>query len=144
MLQGILAIAGWFTRGGAIASLLTWFGVKFTSKAAILSAQIASISLLFASRAAFLVAVLEVAKLTINSISHFFSMLPTWFYSDSIMSLAFNVLRAYGIIDAFMDAFDLFNTLFVAILAAWVLRFAFYTAKTSSDEFFKIGMLLQA
>ena len=54
MLQGILAIAGWFTRGGAIASLLTWFGVKFTSKAAILSAQIASISLLFASRAAFL------------------------------------------------------------------------------------------
>lgn len=144
MLQGILAIAGWFTRGGAIASLLTWLGVKFTSKAAILSAQIASISLLFASRAAFLVAVLEVAKLTINSISHFFSMLPTWFNSDSIMSLAFNVLRAYGIIDAFMDAFDLFNTLFVAILAAWVLRFAFHTAKTSSDEFFKIGMLLQA
>lgn len=144
MFKILQVIAGWFTTGGAISTLFTWLGVKFTSKAAIISAQIASVTLLFTSRAAFLWAVLEVAKLTINSINHFFSILSTSFNADDMMGFAFNVFRAFGIIDAFMDAFALFNTLFVSILAAWVLKFAFHTAKTSSDEFFKIGMLLQA
>lgn len=137
-------IAGWFTVGGGLSTLFAWLGVKFTSKAFIVSAQIASVTLLFSSRVAFLMAVLEIAKLTINSINHFFSILSTSFNADDMMSMAFNVLRSFGIVDAFMDAFALFNTLFVAILSAWVLKFAFHTAKTSSDEFFKIGMLLQA
>lgn len=144
MFKFLQIIAGWFTTGGAVSAFFAWMGVKFTSKSLILGVQITSVSLLFTSRAAFLWAVLEVAKLTINGISFFLNSLPTMMNSDQILSLAYNVLRAFGIVDAFIDAFSLFNTLFVAILAAWVLRFAFHTAKTSSDEFFKIGMLLQA
>jgi len=144
MIKGILTIAGWFTSGGAISAFFAWLGVKFTSKAFIVGTQIASVTLLFSARAAYLWAVLEVAKLVINGISLFLSSIPEFMASDELLAIGLKVLQSIGIIDALIDAFSLFNTLFVAILSAWVLRFAFHTAKVSSDEFFKIGMLLQA
>lgn len=144
MFKILQIIAGWFGSGGAVSALFTWLGVKFTSKSLILGVQITTISFLFSARAGFLWSVLEVAKLTINGITFFLNSLPTMLTSDAILSLAYNVLRSFGIIDAFIDAFSLFNTLFVAILFAWILHFAFLTFKITSDEFFKIGMLLQA
>ena len=144
MIKFITMIAGWFTQGGAISALFTWLGVKFTSKSFIIGIQITTVALLFSARAGFLWAVLEASRLTLNALIHFFEILPTMLTSDTTLSLAYDVFRAFGITDAFMDAFSIFNVLFVSILTAWFLKFAYHTAKTTSDEFFKLGMLLQA
>ena len=144
MFKALSVIAGWFLGDGAIAAFFAWIGVKFTSKSVIVGIQITSVSLLVASRLAFLWAVLEFAKLTINGITAFFKSIPSFLDSSEIMSISYDILRSIGFIDAFLDAFSIFNTLLIAMLTAWVLKFAFHTAKTTSDEFFKIGMLLQA
>jgi hypothetical protein len=144
MFKALSVIAGWFLGDGAIAAFFAWIGVKFTSKTAIVTTQIAIVSLLVASRVAFLWAVLEFAKLTINGITAFLKSIPTFLDSSEIMSISYDILRSIGFIDALLDAFSILNTLLIAMLTAWVLKFAFHTAKTTSDEFSKIGMLLQA
>lgn len=144
MLKILQLIGGFFTGGGAIASFFAWMGVKFTSKAVIVGLQIGTIVVLFSARIAFLVSVLEFSRLTYNYINTFLNNLNSIFNSDTLLSLGFNVLQSIGIIDAFVDAFAVFNILFPALLLAWVLKFAYHTSKMTSDEFFKIGMLLQA
>jgi len=144
MFKALSVIAGWFLGDGAIAAFFAWIGVKFTSKSVIVGIQITSVSLLVASRIAFLWAVLEFAKLTINGMTVFFKSIPSFFSSSEVLSISYDILRSIGFIDAILDAFSIFNTLLIAMLTAWVLKFAFHTAKTTSDEFFRIGMLLQA
>lgn len=144
MLKILQLIGGFFTGGGAIASFFAWIGVKFTSKAVIVGIQISTIVLLFSARIAFLLSVLEFARLTYNYINTFLENLNSYFSTDGLLSLGFSVLRSIGIVDAFMDAFAIFNILFPALLLAWALKFAFHTSKMTSDEFFKIGVLLQA
>ncbi|KIM03168.1 MAG: hypothetical protein KU29_12570 [Sulfurovum sp. FS06-10] len=144
LITGIITIAGWFMSGGAVASFFAWMGVKLTSKVVIVGIQITTITLLFASRIAFLIAVLEFARLTLNFFHNFLNNLPTLLSSDVYLSLGYEVMRSIGLIDALKDSFAVFNVLIVAMLVAFVAKFAFHTAKITSDEFFKVGMLLQA
>jgi len=143
MFKAIKIIAGWFGLDGAISALFAWIGVKFTTKTLVVGSQISTIIILFAARAAFLIAVLQFAKLTLNSLSLLFNSLPLMLTSDSILSTAYLVMQSIGLIDALMNSFSLFNTLFLSLLTAWVLKFAYHTSKMTSDELFKLGMLLQ-
>lgn len=144
MLKILQLIGGFFTAGGPFLSFFAWVGVKFSSKAVIVGIQFSTIVLLFAARIAFLISVLEFARLTYTTANSFVNNLNTFFTSDTLLSLGFRVLQSIGIIDAFKDAFDIFNILFPALLLAWVLKFAYHTSKMTSDEFFKLGMLVQA
>lgn len=144
MLKILQIIGGFFTGGGSIASFFAWFGIKFSSKAVVVGIQISTIVLLFASRFAFLIAVLEFARLTYNQIKDLNTKLNTIFDSDAFLSLGFKVLESVGVVDALTDAFSIFNILFTALLTAWALKFAFHTSKITSDEFFKLAALLQA
>lgn len=144
MLKILQLIGGFFSAGGAITSFFAWVAVKFTSKAVIIGIQIATIVLLVVARVAFLIAVLDFSISVFNSINTFSKGMNTLFNSDSIISLGFKVLQGIGLIDAFMDAFAIFNVLVSALLLAWALKFAFHTSKMLSDQFFKLGVLFQA
>jgi len=144
MFKAIKIIAGWFGLDGAISAFFAWLGVKFTSKAFIVGIQMGTIVILFAARAAFLIAVIQFAKLTLNSLTVFFKSIPLMLTSDNIIATAYLFMQSIGLISAFMDAFSLFNTLFISLLTAWALKFAYHISKTTSDEFFKLGMLMQA
>jgi len=144
MFKIISIIAGWFTSGGAIAAFFTQLGVKLTSKSFIVGVQIGTIVTLAFARIAFLIAVVSFAKLTLNALTVALNSVPTLLTSDSIISLSYDVMQSIGLIDAVNDAFSLFNTLLVSLLTAWALKFAYHTSKITSDEFFKLGMLLQA
>ena len=141
--EGIVMIAGWFTGTGAISSFFAWLGFKFTSKAAIVSLQIATIVALFLARVAFLIAVLDASLTTFNFINSTLAQIPDLASVDPMLSLAFNVMRSIGLVDAMKEAFAIFNLIFVALLVAFVAKFAFHVAKITSDEFFKLGVLLQ-
>jgi len=144
MLKILQLIGGFFTGGGAIASFFAWIGVKFTSKAVIVGIQITRISVLVVAYVAFLSKIIEFSTKTINYINTFLEDMPSHFYSDDILSLGFKVLQSIGIIDALNDAFAIFNILFPLLLLAWVGKFSYLIYKILSDEFYKLGSLLQA
>ena len=140
----IATIGGWFTSNGAVKKIFDWIGDKFSSKTAILGQQWFTLAALVAARIAFLIAVLEFSRLTLGAFQRFLDNLPSLLSSDVYLSLGYEVMRSIGLIDALTDAFAIFNVLIVAMLVAFVAKFAFHTAKITSDEFFKVGMLLQA
>jgi len=144
IVAGVMTVAGWFMKGGAIASIFSSIGVKLASKAVIVPILIATVVLLFAARIAFLIAVVDFAFLTINFLHYFFDALPTLLSSDTFLSLGYDVMRSIGLIEALKDAFAIFDVLLVSLLTAWALKFAYHTSKLTSDEFFKIGMIVQA
>ncbi|KIM03140.1 MAG: hypothetical protein KU29_12635 [Sulfurovum sp. FS06-10] len=137
----IATIGGWFTSNGAVKKIFDWIGDKFSSKTAILGQQWFTLAALVAARIAFLIAVLEFSRLTLGAFQRFLDNLPSLLSSDVYLSLGYQVMRSIGLIDAFLEAFSLFNVLFVSLLTAWSLKFAYHTAKMTSDELFKIGVL---
>jgi len=144
MLKILQLIGGFFTTGGAIASFFSWIGVKLTSKAVIVGLQIVRIIALVGAYVSFLVAVLKFSIKTINYITSFLHDMNSYFNTDSILSLVFKILQSIGITDAFNDAFSIFNVLFPALVGAWALKFSYKIYKMVSDEFYKLGSLLQA
>ena len=144
MLKILQLIGGFFVSGGAISSFFAWIGVKLASKSVIVGLQIARIVALAGSYVAFLLSVLTFTTKVLNYINTFLQNMPSYFNSDSILSLAFKILQSLGVIDAFNDAFSIFNILFTALLSAWLLKFSFKIYKLLSDEFYKLGSLLQA
>ncbi len=144
MLKILQIIGGFFVTSGPIATFFIHLGTKLASKAVIIPIQVATIVLLFAARIAFLLSVLELARLTYNYVNSFLRSLNSLLNSDSILSLGFSVLKSVGLVDAFVDAFNVFNILFPALLLSFVLKFAYHTSKLTSDEFFKLGMQVQA
>lgn len=143
MIALLRIIASFFVSGGGIARLLAFIGAKLVSKPLIISAQLTAIGILVVARVAFLVAVLDFARLCVQYAKEFNDKLSTVFDSDSAMALAFEVLRSVGVIDGFLDAFSIFKVLFPALLLSWALKFAFKTAEITSNELFKLGVLTQ-
>lgn len=139
----IRTFLGWFGSGGAVAILFAHLGAKITAKSAAIAWQIVSIALLFFSRLTFGYAVFEVLRLSFNALNYFVTSIPTYLTSSSIGTLAYTLMRSIGLIDAFNDAFVIFNTLFIAIVMAYLTRFAFQTVKMTSDEYFKLSVLIQ-
>lgn len=144
MLKIIQLIGGFFTSGGVISSLFAWFGVKLTSKAVLVGLQIVRIIALFGAYIAFLVAVLKFSIKILNYINSFLHDMSSYFNSDDLLFIGFKVFESLGIIDAFVDAFAIFNIFFPALLGAWALKFSYRIYKMASDEFYKLGSLLQA
>lgn len=139
----IRTFLGWFGNGGAIATFFGHLGIKLTAKSVAVAWQIATIIALTTSRVAFVYAIFEVARLVYNYINHFVTTLPSYLTASDISSLAYSLMRSIGLVDAFMDAFVLFNALYIAIIIAYLAHFSFHTLKIASDEYFKLSVLIQ-
>lgn len=144
MLKILQLIGGFFTAGGPISAFFTRLGVKLASKGFIVGIQIGRIAALVVAYVSFLVAVLKFSIKTINYINSFLGDMQSRFFSDDLLSIAFRVLQSLGITDAFNDAFAIFNILFPALIGAWALKFSYRIYKLVSDEFYKLGSLIQA
>jgi len=140
----VSALLGFFSSAGPLATFFLWIGKKFASKALIMPIQFTVVGALVIAKVAFLVAILTLLATVFNMTNDLFEQLPTLLTQNEIMSLAYNLMRSIGLIDAVKDAFAVFNLTFVAILALFVSKVVVHSLKDASDEFFKIGMLLQA
>ena len=144
IVAGVMTVAGWFMKGGAIGSLLAHFGIKLTTKTAMAGVQIALMVLHFAARIAFLLAVLHFSFMTLNFLIYFFDALPTLLSSDTFLQIGYQLMQSIGLVQALKDAFAIFDVLFVSLLSAWALRFAWQTAEITSNEYFKLAMIVLA
>lgn len=143
VLDAIMVIVGWFGTGGAIASFFAWFATKMTTKAMAVAWQVVTIISLFASRVAFAVAVYSLSTTLINYFNDFLNQLPTLMSSSELLDIGFKLMQSIGLIDALLDAFSVFNVCIVAIGVAYLAKFAFKTLEITSNEYFKLSVLLQ-
>lgn len=139
----VIRIAGWFGAGGAVSTFFTWIGVKLTTKAFAIAFQIATMVALFVARVAFGYAVYNIGTKLYNYFNSFMNIINSFFHSDGFLTLAYQILTAIGFIDAFKDAFDIFNICLPAIGVAYLAKFAFKTLEVTSNEYFKLSVLLQ-
>lgn len=134
---------GWFGRKGILAGFFTQLGAKLTSKAYFIAKQIATGLALVALHLAMMNAVWEVYKFIANSLNIFKSKLPILMTQNDTMTLAYTFMRSIGLIDAFLDAFALFDVLLFSLITALIAKMAFHTLKVTADESFKLSILMQ-
>lgn len=139
----VSAMLSFFSSSGPLAMFFLWIGKKFASKALIMPIQIMVIGALVVARVAFLIAVLTLLATVYNAFKDILNNLPTYFQSNELMSYCYLLLRSVGVVDAVLDAFSLFSLTFTAILLLLISKVVLHALKLVSDEFFKIGVLLQ-
>ncbi|MDD3462457.1 MAG: hypothetical protein PHW07_02310 [Sulfurospirillaceae bacterium] len=139
----IRTIGGWFAKGGAVSSFFAWLGVKFTTKGLAVAWQIATLIALFASRVAFGIAFVDLCTTLYNYFNSFLSSLNSTLHTGDLLSTAYQVLISIGAIDALKDSFAVFNVCIVAIGVAYLLKYIFKTLEVTSNEYFKLSVLLQ-
>lgn len=136
-------IVGFFSSAGPLASFFIWIGKKFAIKGVVLPIQLAVLGALVVAKVAFLIAILTLLATIYNLISSFLGMIPSLLSSDSVLVIALQLMQAIGLIDAVLDAFAVFTVLFASLLALFISKIVLHSLKDASDEFFKIGVLLE-
>ena len=139
----VSTLLGFFSSTGPIAMFFLWIGKKFASKALIMPIQFMVIGALVVSRVAFLIAVLTLLATVYNALKDILNNLSSLFAVNELMSYIYLLMRSIGLIDAVVDAFSLFSLTFTALLILFISKVALNALKLASDEFFKIGLLLQ-
>ena len=140
----ISTVSGFFASGGPLLAFFVWIGKKLVAKFAIVSMQFALTTAYFISKSLFLLGVLNVLRLTYNKLRELISSIPASSSSDTSYSLAYNVFQSLGIIDAFIDAFSVFVSLFLPILLIYISKVALQALADIKEDFRKLGMLMMA
>ena len=136
-------LLGFFGLAGPIANFFIMIGKKLTFKVGFLPIQFLIVGALFTAKLAFLVASIQIVITFYNAINS----LLDYVYNlsiDSAFSVIFEIFNSMGVIQAFSDAFSIFSISFVSLLILYVTKYFIESLKLASDEFYKIGMLLQA
>ena len=136
-------IVGFFSAVGPLASFFVWIGKKFAVKGVVLPIQLAVLGALVVAKVAFLVALLTLLATIYNLIKSFLDSLPSLLNSDSILVIALQLMQSIGLLDALNDAFSVFSLLFTSLLLLFISKVVLHSLKDASDEFFKIGVLLE-
>jgi len=136
-------IVGFFSAVGPLASFFVWIGKKFAIKGVVLPIQLAVLGALVVAKVAFLIAILTLLATIYNLLKSFTSNLLQYFTTGDILSLAYNVMLSIGLISAVKDAFSVFSVFFASLLVLFISKVVLHSLKDASDEFFKIGILLQ-
>lgn len=139
----VRTLLGFFSSSGPLAMFFLWIGKKFASKALIMPIQITVIGALVVAKVAFLIAVLTLLATIYNALKDILNNLPTLLTQNELMSSVYLLMRSIGLIDAIQDAFSFFSLTFGALLLLFISKVVLHSLKDASDEFFKIGVLLQ-
>lgn len=138
----VSTLLGFFSSAGPIAGFFVWIGKKVTIKAIILPIQYAVVGALVTAKVAFLIASMTLVLWFYNQLNLIFQYIENLTNVNAQWEIIIQVLRAIGLIGAFMDVFSTLSFLIVSILLLMVSKLVLHSLKLASDEFFKIGMLL--
>lgn len=139
-LVGILL--GFFSFSGPIVQFFLWIGKKLTVTSLILPIQITLIGAIITFRislATGLITLIIYAYNKTNDLLEFVNLE----ISSSILTVPYQVLQSLGVISALSDFFSVFTFVFIALLSAIIAKIAVVSLSQISDEFYKIGVLLQ-
>lgn len=140
--DGIAGIWAFFSKTGPIAAFFVWIGQKITTKALVVPIHIALMTVSTAARIVFLGAVVTFGLGVYNKINEFLFDLPSLFTSNEFLIVSYKLLQAIGFIDALVNAFASFSLILTSLFVILFAKLALFLAKATSDEFFKLGLLL--
>lgn len=135
-------LLGFFTTGGGLFQFFAWIGRKIAVTSLILPIQITLIGAIITFRislATGLITLIIYAYNKTNDLLEFVNLE----ISSSILTVPYQVLQSLGVISALSDFFSIFTFVFIALLTALIAKIAVISLSQISDEFYKIGVLLQ-
>lgn len=138
----ITRLLGFFSLTGPLATFFYMIGKKLSITAVILPIQITLIGALIVARISLATAITTLIILVYNKMNDVITQFES-FAISSVLSVPFKILQSMGIIQAFQDTFAFFSLVFASLLLAFLGKLAVSSLKSISDEYYKIGVLLQ-
>lgn len=140
--EGIAGIWAFFSSTGPIAAFFVWIGKLITTKALVVPIHIGLMTVTTGARVIFLGAVVIFGVDVFNKINYFLDTLPSFFTSNEFLIVAYKILQSIGFNDALVNAFASFSLILTSLFVILFAKLTLYLAKATSDEFFKLGLLL--
>jgi hypothetical protein len=125
-----------------IVSFFANMAKKLTLTAIIVPIQITFLIALYVAKFAFLTTVVTLIIWLYNRVVDLTSMINA-LGVDSNFSLVFDFLRSIGFIQALNETFAYFSFVLVSFLLLFLSKVAISSLQLISDEYYKIGVLLQ-
>ena len=138
----ISSLLGFFSSVGAFAKFFLWIGKKVTLTSLILPIQITFIGTIIVFRVSLVTSFITLILFIYNQFTDLMSYINTSFSSD-YLTIPYKILQSMGVIDALSDFYSVFTVVFVSLLIALLSKLAMVSLRELSDEFYKIGVLLQ-
>lgn len=144
-LLGAIPIIGSVVAGVSTASTIvaTYIVGKLSLKSFILGAQISATLLVFTLHIGIATFYYYIIAFFFNQYNALLASLNSMSEESDLLSISMNILQSIGFINAFNDVFSIFSIPLVAYLIHKGSAVLFHTAKATSDELFKIGVLTQ-
>lgn len=133
---------GFFSAGGPLMAFFVWIGKKLVMKFGMVQVQLVLTGLFFASKAFFLLSILDLIRRVYNTFKELFDTLPSTVSSSPSFELPFKIFQSLGIVDALVDAFSFFVLVFSSLLLIYILKVATKALQQIKDDFHKISMLM--
>jgi hypothetical protein len=138
----ITRLLGFFSLTGPLATFFYMIGKKLTLTALIVPIQITLIGALIVARISLATAITTLIILIYNKMNEVITQFESFAFSN-VLSVPFKILQSMGIIQAFQETFAFFSLVFASLLLAFLGKLAVSSLQSISDEYYKIGVLLQ-
>ncbi len=138
-------LLGFFSSAGPIASFFAFIGKKLAIKAIILPIQFVFLGALVVARIAFFTSLLSLIFWVYNRFHDVLILLNSNVVSDtsSFIYISWQVLQSIGFVDALFNSLQSLSFVWFTILILFVSKLVLSSLKDFSDEYFKIGLLLE-
>ena len=122
--------------------MFKWLSVALSSKVVFVPIQISVAVLLVTAHIATFAFFIYGLLFFYNQYHNFLDFVKSMSNQNDLLSISFNVLSAMGFFDAFNSVFHIFSPFIVAWLVYKTSLIVFSSLKHTSDEVFKIGVLV--
>lgn len=138
----ITRLLGFFSLTGPLATFFYMIGKKLALTSLIVPLQIALIGALIVARVSLVTAITTLIILVYNKMNDVITQFESFAF-NAVLSVPFKILQSMGIIQAFQETFAFFSLVFASLLLAFLGKLAVSSLQSISDEYYKIGVLLQ-
>lgn len=138
----ITRLLGFFSSSGPLATLFYMIGKRLSLTALIIPLQITLIGALFVGRITLFTGIVTLIILVYNKVSFVISSIESYAIS-SALEVPFLILQSIGFIRALTETFSFFSMVFASLLLAFISKMVVQSLQSISDEYYKLGVLLQ-
>ena len=126
-----------------IGSFFAWLSGKILAKSVVMGVYASVIMMMIVGHIAMLGFFGYAILFIFDKYNDFMNLLSSLDGFDPLLAISINILQSVGIINAFNDVFSIFSPFIISYLGYRVALVVYHSWKITSDELFKIGVLIQ-
>jgi len=123
--------------------MFKWLVTALGSKVVFVPIQLAIAGFLIVAHIAMLGFFVYAIKFFYDKYNDLLQLVTDMSTSSDILALSLQFLQSLGVINAFNDVFSIFSPFIIAFLVFKAGKMVYHSFKVTSDEVFKIGVLIQ-